>query len=98
MNAPPRFSHRHALNTVNARFKLQAGKHVAAGDGGAGFFDAANAVVVEIHHFELPTTVGGIAFVHAEQFGGEQASFIATGTCPDFQDGIFIILRVFGYS
>ena len=85
-----------ALHAVNSGFELQAGEDAAAGDGGAGLLEAADAGVGYVIDLEPPAVEFGISLVHSEQFGGEQGGFLAAGAGADFEDGVLVVGLVLG--
>ena len=47
-------------------------------------------------HFDLPALRLGVAGVHAEHFGGEERGLVAAGAGADFQDDVFLVVRILG--
>src|SRR4051812_24671364 len=82
--APPLVSgHRRAR--VPAELNFGGGKAVGAGDGGARFFNPADAGLRQVEHFEAPAAQSRVALVHPEQIGREQCRLVAAGAGSDFE-------------
>ena len=94
MDAPAAFGHGHALHPVDAAFELQFGEHAGAGDIGDDFLEPADFGGVHADRLDPPALLRGIAFVHAEQIGGEQRGFLAAGAGADFEHGRARIGRI----
>ena len=56
---------------------------------------AADAGFVQVHDLELPALLARVAFIHAEQLGGEQGGFLAAGSSAHFEDSAALICQIF---
>ena len=87
VDAPAAFGNRHALDAVDAALELQLGEHTIARKRGDHFLEPAQIVGIDRIDLHPPALRRRIAFVHAEQIGGEQRRFIAAGASADFEHG-----------
>ena len=86
----------YALHAMNARFVFEFGEGAAAVDFGDDFFIAAHRAFARGHQLDLPSLLGGIALVHAEQVAGEQGGLVSAGAGADFENHIALVHRVLG--
>src|SRR5579872_5416009 len=76
-------------------FKFHLGEGAAPTYFGYDFLEAAFGAFADGNDVHLPTLLGGVAFVHAEQIAGEEGSLVAAGAGADFEDDIALIHCVF---
>ena len=87
---------RYALDTMGATFKLQSAISPFAMHHGDDFFQTANTRGMMVHDFHFPISVLRKPAVHAIKVAGEQGCLLSTGAGPDFENNVFLIIRVFG--
>ena len=86
-----------ALDAVNSGFVLEPAVGLVAIDLEDDFFVAADVGWRFADQLDLPARSGlDVASVHPKQLAGEQGSLIAAGAGADFDDGVFLVGRVFG--
>ena len=95
VDTPARLGGRHALDAVNAGFKLQLAEHAAPVDRGDDLLVAANLAIAGRQHFNLPSLLGGMALIHGKQVAGEQRGFISARAGADFQNDAGLVVLVF---
>src|SRR6516164_7898708 len=96
MHAALLFGRGNALYAVHATFVLHLGIDALAFDDGDDFLQAADRRLRRRQHFDLPALGFGVAVVHAEHFVGEERGFVAAGAGADFEDNVFLVVRIFG--
>ena len=94
VNAAARFGGGHALHAMDAAFVFHLAVDAAPFDVGDDFFDAADAVVVGRHHLNAPALFFGELAVHPEQLIREERRLVAAGSGADFEDDVFLIVRI----
>ena len=95
---PERLGVGYALHAMHAQFVFELGEGAAAVDFGDDFLVAAHRAFARGHQLDLPSLLGGIALVHAEQVAGEQRGLVSAGAGADFQDDIALVHRVLGHK
>ncbi len=94
----------HALHAVASGFELERAVHTATGGARPGlaldaqhhFLVAADFALVGTHDLNLPAHGGGVARVHARQVAREQGGFVAARAGADFDEGVALVVGVFG--
>ena len=85
---------RHPLYAVHAGLAPQQAEGLGAADRHDRLLDPSQRAIAERHRLPAQAVTLGVALVHAEQVGGEQRRFVASGACPDLHDGVAIVVRV----
>ena len=96
VNAAGRLGVGHALHAVHAGFVFELGEGAAAADLGDDLLEAAHRAFAHGHDFDLPSMLGGVTLVHAEQIAGKERRLVAAGAGADFQDDVAVVHRVLG--
>ena len=96
MDAALRLSGGDALDAMHAALPFELGVDALALDDGDNFLESADAGLGERHDFDLPAMLLGEARVHAEDLGGKEGSFVATGARADFEDDVFLVVGIPG--
>ena len=85
-----------ALHAVDAGFVFEFRVRAFAFDLKDDFFKSAHARIVLVKDLRLPIMILGVAGVHAEEIGSEDAGLVAARPRPDFHDDAFLVARIFG--
>src|ERR1700691_1782156 len=96
MNPSLLFGGGNALYTVHAALILQLRKNSVALDDGDDSLQAAGRRLRGREYLDLPTLRFRIPRVHPEDLGHEQRSFVSSSPGPDFEDNIFLVIRILG--
>jgi hypothetical protein len=89
------FSSWHALDAVDACFKLKMPVSIGSADGESDFFVAAHFVWAFTEQLDFVSMNFRPANIHAVKFTGKQGSLVAAGTSPDFDYGVTLIIGIF---
>ena len=75
---------------------FQLGEGAAAADFGDDFLVAAHRAFARGHDLDLPTLLGSVTLVHAEQIAGKQRCLIAAGAGADLENDVAVVHRILG--
>src|SRR6266568_1035396 len=101
MDTPIRLGDRDALDAVSTTLIFHAAIRALTPDDKGDIFNATLLSLIDVQDFDLPTSPLGVAGIHAHQFTCEERSLVATSTCLNANNGIFLIHSIFrqqGYS
>ena len=98
MDAPARLGCRHALNAVDPGLKLEPGEDSLPGNLGNDFLVSTGLAVALRKDIDLPAVIIGITRIHPEKIAGEESRLAAAGSCPDFENGAFLVGGVLGQA
>ena len=87
---------RHTLYTVHTALVFQPGVRSLSRDHEHALLETADAVFIQGDQLCLPVTAVRIVYIHAVDLSRKKGRLIAAGACPDLNDNILVIIRVFG--
>src|SRR5437667_5791698 len=96
VDAPLRLGHRHALHAVHPALEFQAAEGALPLHERDHLLEAAGAGRARGQHLDAPAVPLGVARVHAEELGGEEARLVAAGAGPDLEHGVALVVGVLG--
>ena len=85
----------HTLDAMNPRFELQSTIRCVTNNFKNNFFIATGIVGTFAEKLGFEAVIFAESQIHAHQFSSEQTSLVATSAGADFDDGVFIIVRIF---
>ena len=94
MCARARFGLRHALDAVDAGFKLESRIRPIAIDHEVGLFHAAELRVVVVEQLHAVPPLFRIHRVHAVEVGSKQRALLPAHTAADLDDDVLVVVRV----
>src|SRR4029077_16642983 len=86
----------HPLHAVDSPFVLEPAVGAAPLDDGRDLLDAADPGLREVDDLDAPPLLLGVAAVHAEELGREEAGLVAAGAGADLEDDVAAVVRVLG--
>src|SRR5205085_10676070 len=94
MNATLLFGCWNTLHAVHATLVFHPRIDAIALNEGDYFFQATDAGLRSIQHFDLPALSFRIARVHAKHLSSKKGSLVASGSRPDLQNHVFFIVGI----
>ena len=94
MHAPAGLRLRHALDAVDAGFKLESRIRPIAIDHEVGLFHAAELRVVVVQKLHAVPPLFRVHRIHAVEVGGEQRALLPAHAAADLDDDVFVVVRV----
>ena len=94
MHAPAGFGLRHALDAVDAGFKLESRVRPVAADNKVSFLYTAQLRVVIVQKLHAVPPLFRIHRVHAVEVRGEQRALLPAHAAANFNDDILVVVRV----
>ena len=96
MNPAARFSLRHALHAMNARFVFQLRIDFVAFNQEDRLFQSADARFRSSKNFKFPSLLFGVARIHAHHLGREQGCLIAARAGTDLENDVLFVVWIAG--
>ena len=94
VHAPAGLGFRHALDAVDAGFKLESRVRPVTADDKVSFLYAAQLCVVVVQKLHAIAALFRVHRIHAVEVGGEQRALLPAHAAANFNDDIFVVVRV----
>ena len=94
VHAPAGLRLRHALDAVDAGFELEARIRPIAADDKVSFLNTAQLRIVVVEQLHAIAALFRVHRIHAVEVRGEQRTLLSTHAAANFNDDIFVVVRV----
>ena len=98
MDAPLLFGFRNSLDAMNAGLVFENPISAFSLDAAYYFFITTSGTFRNIDYRYLKTTAIAETLVHSPEVSGKDGSFIAARSCANFENTVFIVIRIFGHQ
>ena len=85
---------RHSLYTMHTGFELHTGINMIAADHEYALLEAADTVLADIHHLNLPALGFGIFGIHTEKLSSKKGCLVTACAGSDLHDNVLLIHRI----